>query len=119
MKQLTLGLASFRGEHEPTSLDQHLGGGHDRSSDASGATPDRAGGPVHRRLQRRVFVWLRVDETQVFTVSSSIICWTGREGVTFNETWDRGDALGGVGNKATQLLEYDAANGRWCMASNA
>lgn len=33
--------------------------------------------------------------TQVFSISASLICWTDREGITFAETWDRGDALGG------------------------
>jgi hypothetical protein len=32
---------------------------------------------------------------QVFSISSSLICWTQREGVSFSEIWDRGDGLGG------------------------
>jgi hypothetical protein len=33
--------------------------------------------------------------TQVFVVAASLICWTSRAGLSFNETWERGDAVGG------------------------
>lgn len=32
---------------------------------------------------------------QVFSISASLICWTQREGLTFSESWNAGDALGG------------------------
>jgi hypothetical protein len=31
----------------------------------------------------------------IFDIAASLVCWTDRDGTTFNEAWDPGDSLGG------------------------
>lgn len=58
--------------------------------------------------------------TQTFTLADSIVCWTARDGVTFNETWDRGDALGGTSTNHYNFLSMTrlTAGGAWQATLN-
>lgn len=53
--------------------------------------------------------------TQAFTLSASIICWTQRQGVSFAESWDRADALGGSTTNHYNFLSMTrmTAGGVW------
>ena len=71
--------------------------------------------------------WWRFDHwpkgeavTTVRLLSRSAICWTDREGNTFNETWNSGDALGGSNANHYNLLSMTrqiSVGGGWSATS--
>jgi hypothetical protein len=55
----------------------------------------------------------------VFDIAASLICWTDRNGVTFNESLDRGDALGGGSSNHYNFLSMtrqQSIGGSWTVS---